>query len=147
VKYRKKSALTEATQWFENGDHPLDESEPLDPSDESSKLSEGKVVKHYPAMDTPETRFCPECGNLMRRHGLLDGKEKVCPGDYVVTDRNDIRYRVSRGEFESQYELYAPPPRPPRTVKSRSDLEELREQRKGDRPFAREMRRRPDEGR
>lgn len=121
MKYRKKSSLTEATQWFKNGDHPEDESEPIGSSGE---LSEGKVVQHYRSLDVMESldalntsgnRYCPECGNVMRKHGFLDGingEEIICPGDYIVTDRNGLYYRLSRGEFESKYERYAPPPRP-----------------------------------
>lgn len=148
AKYRKKSLLIEATQWFQNGDHPQDESEPLESSGEPTQLSEGKVVQHYPALEVPEIRFCPECGNLMERHGFLNGETIVCPGDYIVTDRNGFHSRLSRGEFESQYERWAPPPRPSRTEQPISDLEKLKLSRKADRPYAREIRRRfPDEGR
>jgi ribosomal protein S27AE len=161
VKYRKKSSLTEATQWFKNGDHPQDESTPIDSSDESSKLSEGKVVKYFRELDAlasldalsllnAKNQFCPECGNLMQRHGVFDGEdgeEYVCPGDYIVTHRNGAYYRLSRGEFESQYELYARPPHRSPTEEPLSDLEELRLRRKADPVFAREMRRKspPDE--
>lgn len=141
MKYRKKSSLIEATQWFQNGDHPQDESEPIANSGESMKFSEGKVVQHYrseetvPGMDSPVNLFCPQCGNRMLKHGLLDGangEETVCPGDYVVTDRNGLYYRVSRGEFESQYERWAPPPRPNRPPLS--DLEERQRHRRSERP-------------
>ena len=162
MKYRKKSSLTEATQWVKNGDHPQDESEPIDPSDESSKLSEGKVVNYFRELDAlasldvmsslnPNNQFCPDCGNLMQKHGVLDGmngEEYICPGDYVVTHRNGSYYRLSRGEFESQYELWAPPPRPDRIEIPLSDLEELKLRRKKDPLFVREMRQRAsDEGR
>lgn len=120
MKYRKKSSLIEATQWFKNGDHPQDESKPVENSD---KLSEGKVVGHFRSLDPLESmdplntagnRYCPLCGNFLHRHGYLDGangEEIVCPGDYVVTDRNGLYFRLSRGEFESQYEIYVRPPR------------------------------------
>jgi len=124
VKYRKKTALTEATQWFKNGDHPQDESRLVEHLGAPPKLSEGKVVQHFRSLDAMESmdalntsgnRYCPECGNVMKIHGFLDGvngEEIICPGDYIVTDRNGLYYRLSRGEFESRYELYAPPPRP-----------------------------------
>jgi hypothetical protein len=148
LKYRKKTLLLEATQWFKNGDHPQDESEPLEHSAESAKLTEGKVVQYYPSLEVSENRFCPDCGNLMQRHGVLNGNEIVCPGDYIVTDRKGLNYRLSRGEFESQYELYAPPPRPAHTERPLSDLEELKLRRRTERPYAREMRRKSaDEGR
>jgi hypothetical protein len=124
VKYRKKSALTEATQWFQDGDHPqvqvfksIDELEALDP------------------LTTAGDRFCPNCGNLMRRHGVLDGAnglEYICPSDYVVTDRDGNPYRVSRGEFESQYEPYVRPPS--FAPVPDSDLEQRRSRRKREAP-------------
>jgi hypothetical protein len=137
VKYRKKSRLLEATQWFKNGDHPQDESVPLTASDEDSELSEGKVVQNYPETDiSPENRFCPDCGNLMQRHGQLAGTNVdaiVCPGDYIVTNGDGFFFRTRKGEFESQYELYAPPPRQPRLGNTLSDLEKLKLQRKTER--------------
>lgn len=124
MKYRKKGLLLEATQWLTNGDHPEDESEPVE--GDTSKLSEGKIVRFFPTQALPDTPFCPDCGNLMQRHGFLEGREGeqfVCPGDYIVTDRNGLHYRLSRGEFESQYERWAPPPRD-RIELPPSDLEQ-----------------------
>lgn len=134
MKYRKKMLLTEATQWLKNGDHPQDESVPLENSDDPSKLSEGKVVRRFRSLDIPGTRFCPLCGNVMQKHGILvgaNGEEFVCPSDYIITDRHGVHHRMSRGEFESQYEPYVRPPRHnPIPV---SDLEERLQNRKGTR--------------
>lgn len=117
MKYRKKSTLVEATQWVENGDHPEDESKPIEGS---TQLTEGKVVRYFPEDAIPADPYCPECGNLMERHGFLpdgrDGEQAICPGDYVVTDRNGFHYRMSRGAFESVYELWSPPPRAKREL-------------------------------
>lgn len=67
----------------------------------------------------------------MARHGFLDdgvnGEEIVCPGDYVVDDRNGLPYRLSLGEFESQYEPYVRPPS--FTQAPISDLEERKRRR------------------
>jgi tRNA(Ile2) C34 agmatinyltransferase TiaS len=119
--------LIEATQWFENGDHPHDESEP---SEGSSEKSEGKVVQRFHSVDLAGNSYCPECGNRMQRHGVLDGangEEFVCPGDYIVTDRNGLYSRVSRAEFESHNEPYV---RPPRFAERRlSDPEERKQRR------------------
>ena len=139
MKYRKKPVLTEATQWFKNGDHPQDEAEPMG----TGGLTEGKVVRYFDSLDDPElslldsraNRYCPECGNVMTKHGVLDGAngiETVCPGDYIVTNREGFHYRLSRGEFESQYELYAPPPRRSQIETPVSDIEK-RLQRRPDR--------------
>jgi len=131
VKYRKKSLLLEATQWLTNGDHPEDGSELIE--GETSKLTEGKIVRFFPPEALVENiPFCSECGNLMQRHGFLpdgrDGEQTICPGDYIVTDRNGFYYRLSRGEFESQYERWAPPPRDGKKIPP-SDREQRRQQR------------------
>lgn len=133
--YRKKGLLTEATQWFKNGDHPQDESEPIEGSGDPPKLSEGKIVQsfHSLELDVPENQFCPDCGNIMLKHGVLEGvngREFICPGDYIVTDRNGMYYRLSKGEFESQYERYAPPPRNTPTKQPISDIEERLQRRR-----------------
>jgi hypothetical protein len=111
VKYRKKPTLTEATQWFKNGDHPQDKSEPIELTGGSPGLSEGKIVRYFRSLNIPGGRFCPICGNVMQKHGLMDGlndEETVCPGDYIVTDRKGRYYRLSAAEFEAMYEPYAP---------------------------------------
>lgn len=119
--------MIEATQWFQNGDHPQDESTPLEESGEATELSEGKVVQHFHSPDLEGNEYCPQCGNRMQRHGVLNGEEFVCPGDYIVTDRQGVHRRVSRGEFESHNEPYV---RPPRFADSRlSDLEERKQSR------------------
>ena len=110
MKYRKKPTLTEATQWFKNGDHPEDKSLPVDrPGGASSTVTEGKVVRYFRSLNIPGGRFCPICGNVMQKHGLLDGlngEETICPGDYIVTDRKGRYYRLPAVEFEAQYEPY-----------------------------------------
>ena len=114
MKYRKKLPLIEATQWLQHGDHS--QVQPLPPPD--------------PYQEIPENPYCPHCGNLMVRHGCLDGadgEQVVCPGDYIVTNREGLPYRLSRGEFESQYERYVRPPR--HESVSISDLEERKQRR------------------
>lgn len=109
MKYRKKPALTEATQWFKNGDHPQDKSKPVAHSRGSSGLSEGKVVKYFRSLNIPGGRFCPNCGNVMQKHGILDGlngEETVCPGDYIVTHPKGHYYVVKTVDFEAMYEPY-----------------------------------------
>lgn len=119
MKYRKKPILTEATQWFRNGDHPLDERKRIDGPDGGTRFTEGMIVKFFRSLKIPGERFCPKCGNAMQNHGMLEGlngEEIVCPGDYIVTKRDGTMYRMSAEEFEEQYELYEPPAHPsPRT--------------------------------
>lgn len=109
MKYRKKPALTEATQWFTNGDHPQDKSKPIVLAGGSPGLSEGKVVFFFQSLNIPGGRFCQECGNVMQKHGILEGlngEETICPGDYIVTDRKGNYYKISSVDFEAQYEPY-----------------------------------------
>lgn len=97
MKYRKKALLIEATQWLKPGDH--------------SQVQE--IPEQDSSQGIPGNPYCSVCGNLMQRHGFLDGvngEEIVCPSDYIVTDRNELPYRVGKGEFEGQYEPYARPP-------------------------------------
>lgn len=113
MKYRKKPVLTEATQWFKNGDHPGDRSAQVEKAGKSPDLTEGKVVKYFRSLHIPGGRLCLTCGNIMQKHGLLDGvngEEIVCPGDYIVTDQKGRYYRLSAGEFEAQFEPYTPIP-------------------------------------
>src|SRR4029077_2351396 len=78
---------------------------------QAGRMTEGQVVKFFRSLNIPGGRFCPECGNVMQRHGILDGLnggERVCPGDYIVTDRKGRYYVVKAEEFETQYEPYDP---------------------------------------
>ena len=125
MKYRKKPTLTEATQWFKNGDHPQDQSKPIELTGGSQGLSEGKVIRHFRSLNIPGGRFCPACGNVMHQHGLLNGlngEEIVCPGDYIVTDTKGRHYRVPAVEFEARYEPYEPIPHIPPETTTRSSL-------------------------
>jgi len=121
TKYRKKPVLTEATQWFKNGDHPLDDTQPVKRAEGSPSLTEGKVVLYFRSLNIPGGRFCPDCGNIMQKHGLLEGvngEEIVCPGDYIVTDQKGRYYRLSAADFEAQYEPYEPVAHPPPKVET-----------------------------
>lgn len=111
MKYRKTPVLTEATQWFRNGDHPEDESKPIDSPDGPQRFTEGRVVRYFRSLKIPGERFCTECGNVMQKHGILNGlndEETVCPGDYIVTDRRGRYYVMKAVDFEAQYEPYTP---------------------------------------
>jgi len=113
VKYHKRPVLTEATQWFRNGDHPEDDSAPVEKAGASLGLSEGKVVHYFQRINIPGGRRCPDCGNIMQRHGLLNGlngEEVICPGDYIVTDAKGRYYKLSAVEFEATYELHITTP-------------------------------------
>lgn len=113
MKYRKKPALTEATQWFHNGDHPQDRSTEIPGPDGATKLTEGKVVRFFRSLTIPGGRFCPDCGNIMQKHGVITNglnqeEETVCPGDYIITDQKGRYYRLHAHEFEASYEPHRP---------------------------------------
>lgn len=111
AKYRKKPILTEATQWFKNGDHPQDESTPIDGPDGPQRFTEGKVVRYFRSLNIPGGRFCSLCGAVMQKHGIIDGlngEEIVCPGDYIVTDAKGRFYVLKPEQFEAMYEPYTP---------------------------------------
>lgn len=119
MKYKKKPTLTDATQWFRNGDHPADGSTPITSPGSSGqgRLTEGKVVKFFRSLNIPGGRFCAECGNVMQHHGLLqrphNEEEIICPGDYIVThSTNGSYYRAKAVDFEAQFEPYEPTPTP-----------------------------------
>lgn len=110
--YQKKPPVVEATQWFRNGDHPMDNSRPIDRPDGDEMLTEGFVVKFFSWFHIPGDRFCPECGNAMKRHGIIEGlngeEELVHPGDYIVTNAKGRFYRRSQKEFEEMYDPVVP---------------------------------------
>lgn len=112
--FRKKSGTVEGVQWTKPGDHL-------------------KVHDFRPPLeDLPSNPYCSECGNLLQRHGFLtdgaEGPERICPGDYIINNRDGFPYRYPRGLFESQYEIYARPPRFPDLPST--DIEERVSQRK-----------------
>ena len=84
---------------------------PIDTPDGSQRLSEGKIVKFFRALNIPNQRFCTDCGKRMEEHGMiegLNGEEKICPGDYIVTRRDGSLYRMPASEFEAMYEPTRP---------------------------------------
>lgn len=102
AKYRKKPVVVEATQWFENGDHPEDDVHG------SSKLREGKVVRRFQCRPlTQGLQSCSKCGSSMNTHGWIDtleGGHIVCPGDWIVTGIRNERYPCKPDIFEATYE-------------------------------------------
>jgi hypothetical protein len=110
MKFRKKPVVIEATQWFENGDHPLDETRLLDAShggQSKTIKTEGKVVRYFRHPMLSGTNTCEHCGGLMKDHGWIDtleGGHIVCPGDWIITGVQGERYPCKPGIFEATYE-------------------------------------------
>ena len=102
AKFRKKPVVIEATQWFNNGDHPDDNAvDPLRQGD-----NEGEVVRYYrtPSEDGQET--CNHCERIMHDHGWIDtleGGHTVCPGDWIITGVAGERYPCKPDIFDATY--------------------------------------------
>ena len=74
----KKESYIEATQWFKNGDHPLDR----------NGNKEGKIVRYYNHPKIDWSVICNICNHVMKNHGWIDALESghnVCPGDWIIT--------------------------------------------------------------
>lgn len=86
--------VIEATQWHRNGSHPEDRT--------IHGLNQGRIVKRHPSVNDPEDKdtICRICNEPMYKHGVLNpaiqlnascGDIDVCPGDYIVTHREDSK--------------------------------------------------------
>lgn len=118
MKFRKKPVVIEATQWFQNGDHPDDGNEvfpergapgtsPLYSGEYAGQRLEGKVVRYFRRPDVSSDKACQHCGLTMHSHGWIDTKEGghiVCPGDFIITGVQGERYPCKSDIFEATYE-------------------------------------------
>lgn len=117
MKFRKKPVVIEATQWFKNGDHPLDYSRDHDGfvdgeltviTAEYRKANgwEGDIVRYFRHPSVLGDRLCEQCGNRMRDHGWIDtleGGHNVCPGDWIITSVAGEHYPCKPRIFEATY--------------------------------------------
>ena len=104
MKFRKKPVVIQATQWFMNGDHPLDYSTEY----QEQQGWEGEIVRYYryPGQDGHAT-ICRHCSNIMHDHGWIDtleGGHIVCPGDWIITGVQGEYYPCKPDIFEATYE-------------------------------------------
>ena len=118
MKYRKKPIVIEASQWWQNGDHPLDYSKTREgleggclrqfPPDECKANGwEGDVVRYFRHPDKIGERQCEKCGQIMHVHGWIDtleGGHIVCPGDWIITGVAGEFYPCKSDIFEATYE-------------------------------------------
>jgi hypothetical protein len=118
MKFRKKSVVIEAVQWFKNGDHPKDGKEVFIAGEFKGQLFEGKIVRYYrtPSMDgqTP----CKHCGVIMHYHGWIDtleGGHIVCPKDWIITGVKGEFYPCKPDIFEMTYASAQTPSPDPQT--------------------------------
>lgn len=102
AQYRKKPVVIEATQWFKNGDHPLDCSRLA-----NNDMVEGSVVRYYRDPELSGELKCSLCGNRYHDHGWIDtleGGHIVCPNDWIITGVKGEHYPCKPDIFELTYE-------------------------------------------
>jgi hypothetical protein len=108
TRYRKLPVEIDATQWFENGDHPDDGDERFPEGSEfAGEKYEGAVVRYFRHPTVPGEKLCENCGQTMHVHGWIDtleGGHIVCPGDWIITGVKGERYPVKPDIFAATYE-------------------------------------------
>lgn len=106
AKYRKKPVIVDATQWFENGDHPEDNCGPNKRTETAPYAGQGEVVGYYviPIYILARGK-CIKCGKTHYNHGELRcNHNRVCPGDWIITLKGGERYTCKPDIFEQTYE-------------------------------------------
>lgn len=114
MKFRKKPVIIEATQWFKNGDHPLDHESigiktpnAMDLTKYSEYLeTEGRVVRYFRHPEVSGECTCKHCGKNMHDHGWIDtleGGHIVCPEDWIITGVEGEHYPCKPHIFEQTY--------------------------------------------
>ena len=117
AKYRKKPVVIEATQWFKNGDHPLDYANPkrgyiggavYSEGYRRERNWEGEVVRYYRDPELSGLLECGICDNKYHDHGWIDtleGGHIVCPADWIITGVKGEVYPCKPDIFEMTYEV------------------------------------------
>lgn len=114
-KFQKKPVIIEATQWFKNGDHPLDyakDNVDLTGMKWTGKYRkkynwEGDIVRYFRHPEIEGELLCFKCGAKMHDHGWIDTLEDglvVCPGDYIITGIKGEHYPCKPDIFIETYE-------------------------------------------
>jgi len=119
MKYIKKQSAVEATQWFKNGDHPLDYARDIQGIESGvmrvftgldcqTRGWEGQVVRYYRHPEVSGQEICKHCGSTMHVHGWLDTLDEngliVCPGDWILTNSEGDQYPKKPDIFAAAYE-------------------------------------------
>jgi hypothetical protein len=118
MKFRKKPVVIEATQWFKNGDHPLDYSSEQSGFQNGRLIAipaehrkvhnwEGDIVRYYRSPNVDGGMECKHCERIMHEHGWIDtleGGHVVCPGDWIITGVKGEHYPCKPDIFEMTYE-------------------------------------------
>ena len=110
AKYRKKPVVVDATRWYTNGDHPLDNCEKSLDKDGDTSLNEGAIVRRFRTPDGDGPVDCQKCGDAFHLHGWIDtleGGHIVCPGDWIITGVQGEHYPCKPDIFAATYEEVA----------------------------------------
>lgn len=109
MRFRKKPVVIEATQWKQNGDHPLDNV--LRPFEDTGEIPvvarEGEIVRYFRRPDVRGSQVCPKCRYVMHLHGWIDtleGGHIVCVGDWIITGVKGEHYPCKPDIFSETYE-------------------------------------------
>jgi len=118
--FRKKPVIVEASQWFKNGNHPLDYSikhigfgadgnvaTEHSPEDRKANGWEGDIVRYFRRPGKIGGEVCTSCGEVMHDHGWIDtleGGHIVCPGDWIITGVKGEMYPCKPDIFTATYE-------------------------------------------
>ena len=83
--------VMEANQWFRNGDHPEDRT--------INRINTGRIIQRHPTFKphVDHNVPCQVCGTPTGLHGTVNPQvyiglpenNVVCPGDYIVTNRQE----------------------------------------------------------
>ena len=107
MKFRKKPVVIEATQWFKNGDHPMDYTG-VSAEHRRARNWEGEVVRYFRHPHYSSERCCEKCGGIMLDHGWIDTSEGghiVCPGDWIITGVKGEHYPCKPDIFAETHEV------------------------------------------
>ena len=107
AQFIKRPIVIDATQWFKNGDHPMDAVEMFDYPDGCQRPGEGQVVRYFRRPDVDGDTLCQHCGRRMEHHGWIDtleGGHIVCPGDWIITGVKGERYPCKPDVFAATYD-------------------------------------------
>lgn len=112
MKFVKRPIVVDATQWFKNGDHPLDHTAVnlfISKQYQKDNDWEGQIVRRYRHPNVSGETQCKHCNNRMHIHGWIDtleGGHIVCPGDWIITGVNREHYPCKPDIFEKTYEPF-----------------------------------------
>lgn len=115
MRFRKKPVVIEASEWWQNGDHPEDYAHEVvdvdagivSPQFQEENKWEGQIVRYYRRPDDPGERLCHHCHRTMHEHGWIDtleGGHVVCPGDWIITGIKGERYPCKPDIFFATYD-------------------------------------------